>query len=185
MSNDEVTASDAEPVYPRPRRRATVAEAKAVAHPLRMRIIRLCGEQELTNKQLADRLGKSPGTILYHVRQLLDAGLLEPAPVRSGPSGALEKPYRSTGRTWWLDDPLSGSAASGAMLLQTFQEEAAEAGPEALRAISRFVLHLSDEDLARFERRLLAILDEYVETDAQRRDQPAYGGIVALHRLAD
>ena len=34
------------------------------------------------------------------------------------------------------------------------------------------------------DRRILAVLDEYVETDEQRRDQPAYGGIVVVHRLA-
>ena len=78
--------------YPRPRRQATVREAKALAHPLRVRILRQCRHRELTNKQLADRLDSSPGTVLYHVRQLVEAGLLEPAPVRTGESGALEKP---------------------------------------------------------------------------------------------
>ena len=65
-----------------------------------MRILRLCGLHEQTNKQLADRLGQDPGTVLYHVRQLLSAGFLEPAEIRTGESGALEKPYRSTGRSW-------------------------------------------------------------------------------------
>ncbi len=74
------------------RREATVREAKALAHPLRLRILRLCWQQELTNKQLADRLDRDPGTVLYHVRQLTEAGLLEPAPVRTGDTGALEKP---------------------------------------------------------------------------------------------
>ena len=32
---------------------------------------------------------------------------------------------------------------------------------------------------------LLAVLDEFIETDHERRDQPAYGGIVVLHRLRD
>src|SRR5687768_14537725 len=91
---------------PRTRRPATAKEAKALAHPLRLRILRLCLHQELTNKQLADRLGSDPGTVFYHVRQLVGAGLLQQAPVRTGASGALEKPYRSTGTTWWLDGPL-------------------------------------------------------------------------------
>src|SRR3954463_14704403 len=84
------------------RRPATPQELKAMSHPLRVRILRLCGENELTNKQLADRLRVAPGTVYYHVRQLVDAGFLEPAEVRTGESGALGKPYRSTGRTWWL-----------------------------------------------------------------------------------
>ena len=58
---------------------ASAREIKALAHPLRLRILRLCGLHELTNKQLADRLGQDPGTVLYHVRQLLSTGFLEPA----------------------------------------------------------------------------------------------------------
>ena len=58
------------------RRPATPQELKALSHPLRVRIVRLCGDRELTNKQLADRLGVDPGTAYYHVRQLVDAGFL-------------------------------------------------------------------------------------------------------------
>lgn len=47
---------------PRHRRPATPAEAKALGHPLRLRIMRLCLVEELTNKQLADRLDRDPGT---------------------------------------------------------------------------------------------------------------------------
>jgi DNA-binding transcriptional ArsR family regulator len=170
--------------YPRPRRPATVREAKALAHPLRVRILRLCGAQELTNKELADRLDKDPATVYYHVRQLVDAGLLLQAPVRTGASGALEKPYRSTGQTWWLDDPL-GQADPDAQLvpIEAFQDELREAGPDSLMAMARFMLHLSPEDVEELEQRILAILDEYIETDEQRRDQPAHGGMVVIHRL--
>jgi len=52
----------------RRRRRSTILQAKAASHPLRLRILRLCGQQPMTNKQLADRLGCQPGTTLYHVR---------------------------------------------------------------------------------------------------------------------
>src|SRR3979409_143879 len=92
---------------PLERREATVREAKALAHPLRLRILRMCWQQALTNKQLADRLDRDPGTVLYHVRQLAEAGLLEQAPVRTGDSGALEKPYRPNARSRGLDDPLN------------------------------------------------------------------------------
>ena len=51
-----------------------------MAHPLRLRILRMCGMQELTNKQLADRLDRDPGTVLYHLRQLTAVGLLEVGP---------------------------------------------------------------------------------------------------------
>src|SRR4029450_3955162 len=84
------------------RRRATILQAKAGSHPLRLRILRLGAQQPMPNKHPADRLHSHPGTTLYHVRLLVQAGLLEPAPIRTGTSGALEKPYRSTGQSWWL-----------------------------------------------------------------------------------
>ncbi|MFI6577869.1 ArsR/SmtB family transcription factor [Nocardiopsis sp. NPDC050513] len=176
------------PAGRRRRRPATVREAKALAHPLRVRILRLCLHRELTNKELADRLGTTPGTVLYHVRQLVDAGLLVAAPVRTGASGALEKPYRSTGETWWLslsdtEDESGGAPATAP--LAAFQEELDEAGPESVRAFARFVLHLSDEDVAELDRRIVAVLDEFVATDDERRDRPPYAGMFVLHRPAE
>lgn len=168
------------------RRPATVKEAKALANPVRVRMVRLCGEYELTNKQLADRLGIDPGTAHYHVKQLLDAGFLEPAGVRTGESGALEKPYRSTGRTWWLSDALAhADTAESFAPIDAFQQELAEAGPSSIATYARFSLHLSPDDVAEIDRRILAVLDEYVESDGQRVDRPVHGGIWLLHRSAD
>lgn len=166
----------------------TVLQAKAASHPLRLRILRLCGQQTLTNKQLADRLDCRPGTTLYHVRLLVEAGLLEAAPVRAGTSGALEKPYRSTGLSWWLsaetdDGEFEGERAQAP--IDAFWEELREAGPASVRTYARFMVHLSREEVRELDRRLLAVLDEYVNTDQERLDRPALGGIVVLHQLAD
>lgn len=166
------------------RREASALEAKALAHPLRLRILRLCWQQEFTNRQLADRLGRDPGTVLHHVRQLLDAGLLESAPVRTGDSGALEKPYRAKARSWWLDDPPNTAADAAFAPIDALQDELRAAGPGSVRTFVRFALHLSPEDASELDRRLLEIVNEYVVTDDQRRDQPAYGGILVLHQLA-
>ena len=192
-----MTREDPEPspsAVDRRRRRATVLQAKAASHPLRLRILRLCGQQALTNKQLADRLDRQPGTTLYHVRLLVEAGLLEPAPIRTGASGALEKPYRSTGQSWWLSaygdsddgEPYDDRDDERSLApIEAFQAELREAGPGSVRTFARFMLHLSEEDVRDLDRRLLAVLDEYIQTDHQRLDQPALGGIVVLHQLAD
>lgn len=165
---------------------ASAREVKALAHPLRLRILRLCGLHELTNKQLADRLGQDPGTTLYHVRQLLAAGFLEAATVRAGESGALEKPYRSTGRSWNLDTAISDAGPDGPLApVEAFREELAEAGPDALASLSRFVLHLSDADADDLIQRIQAVLNDYTDSDRRRLDQPAYGGIFVLHRSPD
>jgi hypothetical protein len=47
------------------------------------------------------------------------------------------------------------------------------------------VLHLSEEEVRELDRRLLAVLDQYIQTDHQRLDRPALGGIMVLHHLAD
>jgi DNA-binding transcriptional ArsR family regulator len=161
-------------------------EIKALAHPLRLRILRLCGLDELTNKQLADRLGHDPGTVLYHVRQLLASGFLEPAGVRTGVSGALEKPYRSSGRSWSLDTALHDAGPDGPLApLDALREELTEAGPGALADLSRFVLHLSPQDAEDLITRIDAVLSDYMDTDQQRSDERAYGGLFILHRTAD
>lgn len=183
MDNDD-TAADA-PASPRVRRPATIEEAKALAHPLRARILRLCGQRELTNKQLADRLERDPASVYYHVRLLVSAGLLEPAEVRTGESGALEKPYRSSGTSWWLSTEAHGADNdSGMAAVTAFSEELAESGPESIATLTRFALHLSEHELDELATRILAILDEYIDTDDQRQGQPVHGGVFVLHRLA-
>ncbi|MCO1660775.1 ArsR/SmtB family transcription factor [Pseudonocardia humida] len=168
-----------------PRRTATAREAKALSHPLRLRIMRLCWQQELTNKQLADRLDRDPGTVLHHVRQLLAAELLEQAPVRTGESGALEKPYRARPRTWWLDDPPGMPADTAFAPVEALHQELRAAGTGSVRMFARFALHLSADDAAELTRRIQAVLDEYIVSDAERADQPAHGGLVVLHELAE
>jgi DNA-binding transcriptional ArsR family regulator len=192
-----MTRQDPEPSVPAVdarRRRATILQAKAASHPLRLRILRLCGQRPLTNKQLADRLHTQPGTTLYHVRLLVEAGLLEPAPIRTGTSGALEKPYRGTGQSWWLSaygdtedgEPYDDRNDENSLAtIEAFQAELHEAGPGSVRTFARFMLHLSEEEVRELDRRLLAVLDEYIQTDHQRHDRAALGGIVVLHQLAD
>lgn len=168
------------------RRPATVEEAKALAHPLRLRILRLCALHDLTNKQLANRLEQDPGTVLYHVRQLVKAGFLQQVSVRTGESGALEKPYRSTNRSWWLSTSLDDADPDASLSpIEAFSDELREAGPESIQTFSRFALHLSTEDAEELDRRILAVLDGYVATDQDRQDQPVHGGIYVLHRLRD
>jgi hypothetical protein len=41
------------------------------------------------------------------------------------------------------------------------------------------------KDATELDRRIHAILDEYVATDDHRPGQPAHGGIIVLHQLAD
>ena len=165
---------------------ATAAQAKALASTTRLRILRLCLHDELTNQQLAIRLGCDPSTLHYHARILLDAGFLEHATPRHGARGALERPYRATGLSWTLDIGTEHSDATQAML-EAFGAELAEGGPESVASSSRFVLHLDEEARTELMERIQSILDEYAANDGQRRSagQPRLGGLFVLHRLVE
>ena len=165
------------------RRQATAEEAKAMAHPLRLRALRLCLDQELTNKELAELLGKDPGTLLHHVRILVNAGFLEAGETRHGAHGALEKPYRATGKSWTLNFEYPDEQDPGLSrpMLQAFLEELAEAGQGAMRNEARLGLTLGEDSLAEFERRLMALMDEFVERSPERGGTP-YSLYFAMHR---
>lgn len=167
----------------------TPEQIKAVANSLRLRILRLCNDREWTNKELADRLDRDPATILHHIRLLVDAGLLAPVGVRQGPSGALEKPYRSTGLSWHLafERPIEDEEEEGELaMLAAFRQELAEAGHDSIAEFTRFHLHLDEDSRHQLIGRLKDILDEYIEDDAARAGDgaPGYGGVFVLHRLA-
>src|ERR687883_1578716 len=91
-------------------------QLKALGHPLRLRVLEMLGAgeaQELTNRELAQRLGVDPGHLHFHVRMLLKAGLIELA--HNGGSGR-EKPYRAVARTFRVAPELL--ASTGARDLQ-------------------------------------------------------------------
>jgi DNA-binding transcriptional ArsR family regulator len=72
-------------------------QLKALGHPLRLRVLELLGEndEELTNRELAQRLDVDPGHLHFHVRTLLKAGLIQ----RVDGGHGREKPYRAVANT--------------------------------------------------------------------------------------
>lgn len=157
------------------RRPATDAEARALASGLRLRIIRLCADEPLTNREIADALGKNPATVLHHVRTLVDTGFLEAGEVRRGRRGAREIPYRSTGLSWSVQLP-PGPVNP---LLEAFLEDIQGLDPEHHGSI-RLGLRLQREDLVDFRRRLDDLLQEYAERPRDPDGEP-WSIFVALH----
>lgn len=170
----------------RDRKPATAAQAKALGSPVRLRILRLCLHDELTNKQLATRLDVDPSTLLYHARILVETGFLEHTDQRRGAGGSIEKPYRSTGLSWTLDLGTDQDDATQAML-DAFSAELTEAGVDSVASSARFVFHLDDAARSEMQERIGAILDEYEATDEERRkaNQPRFGGLFVLHHVVD
>src|SRR5207248_116787 len=95
----------------------TRAELRGLAHPLRLRILDLLGDEPATSSILARRLGESSGATSYHLRVLERAGWIEEdsergsgrerwwrraiLPPRLIPSGAEDPEGRALEATFW------------------------------------------------------------------------------------
>jgi DNA-binding MarR family transcriptional regulator len=151
------------------KRQASVEELRALTHPARWRILRLCVDQSLTNKQIAERMNMSPATTLRHVRALANAGFLASEPDRQGLRGSRERPYRATGRTWGLvavdlDEPELVQRMDLA-IIAAHRAELLEAGPDSSRDLSRGLMRLGPRSLAELRQRVEALLLEFVDRD--------------------
>ena len=155
---------------PSARRSPSEAEAKALASSTRFRILRLCLKEQLTNKEIANRLGANPATVLYHVRKLVSVGFLEAQEARSGPSGAYEVPYLATEKSWHLNLDSHDVGLRSAMI-GAFVDEVGQVPPSAEMAISRLGVRLTKAGHDRFLERVMELLEEL------RIDEPAEEGI--------
>ncbi|MGN9841811.1 ArsR/SmtB family transcription factor [Nonomuraea sp. H19] len=161
-------------------RPATEAEARALASAIRLRILRLCLDQALTNKEIAGRLGTNPATTLHHVRKLVGTGFLAAQPSRPGPRGSTEIPYRATGKSWEMDVRESGVTGANAAILDAFLEEVRLVDVEE-GEFTRLGLRLTAEGHAELLRRLREVLDDF-RMRQPAPDGEAYSLFLSLHR---
>ena len=160
-------------------RPATAEEARALANPLRLRILRLCLDRSMTNEELATRLDRDAGTVLHHVRILVAAGFLEADEERRGARGAIERPYRSTGKSWTLD---VGDAEPGMLaMVDAFRAELAENTADDVFMLTRMSVRLKPEAREAFAERIQALVTELHAADDPEGE--AHGMLVGLHRL--
>ncbi|QED50006.1 winged helix-turn-helix transcriptional regulator [Cytobacillus dafuensis] len=78
-------------------------QQKLISSPLRVKIIYLLDERPMTAKQVADELGKTAGSIHYHIQQLYNGGILEIEETREN-RGIIEKYYRARATHFHLVD---------------------------------------------------------------------------------
>jgi DNA-binding transcriptional ArsR family regulator len=151
---------------------------RALAHPLRLRILRLTLNQPMTNRQLAERLDRDPGTVLHHVRTLVRGGFIVAEPVREGRRGALERPYRATGKSWQVR--ITPSADHLVSVMDAVRDEILEAGADATLSSMRLGVRLLPEDLAELRRRIRQLGDDFVARD--HPDGEPVGILALAHR---
>lgn len=158
--------------------------AKALAHPLRVRILTSLHKGISSPNQLAQELGEPLGNVSYHVKTLLEFDCVEL--VKTEPRrGAVEHFYRATERAFFSDsdwEKIPASARkgiSGAVLEMIGQDstEALIAGTIDARSdshVSRTPLVLDEKGWSELNK----LLGETVEKAIQIQDE-------AAGRLAD
>jgi DNA-binding transcriptional ArsR family regulator len=105
--------------------------AKALAHPLRVRILTSLQKGISSPNQLAQELGEPLGNVSYHVKTLLEYDCVEL--VKTEPRrGAVEHFYRATERAFfsdadWAKIPSSARKGISGVILQSIGEDATKA----------------------------------------------------------
>ncbi len=161
------------------RRPADEAEAKAIASPLRLRILRVALHEPRTNKEIAETLDLNPATSLHHVRTLVETGFLIEQHPRRGARGSRERPYLASGKTWFLELGEVGRVEGQDLLLRTFLDDVAALPPGVLSS-SRLGFRLSAVDRERVLGRLEELLQEVATLPSDPEGEP-WGIYVGVH----
>ncbi|SMX80099.1 MULTISPECIES: ArsR/SmtB family transcription factor [unclassified Brevibacterium] len=156
------------------RRDATDSEAKALASSLRIRILRLCLDEALSNREIAEATDLNPATSLHHVRMLADTGFLEAQEPRRGRRGAREIPYLATGKSWFLN---TGDMTNE--MLDAFTAEFT-AAPYAERTMGRMAAMLTEDEVEEFRARIDALFEEF-RSRRKKPDATQWGLFIAMH----
>jgi len=138
-------------------------QLKALGHPLRVRVLEMLGQEgerewQLTNRELAQRLGVDPGHLHFHVRMLLNAGLIELVARDRG----REKPYRAVARHVRVAPELIATGAANdareAMLDQVHRGWAEFSGSGRFRS-AQLNVRLRPEDVRELFRQFVEAAD--------------------------
>lgn len=143
----------------------SVADLRALAHPLRLRMMELFAESPKTTKQVADMLGQPPTRLYHHVAALERSGLLVLKETRKN-RGTVEKWYAAVARQVRGTAAGKSAAARGArravaatVLEQAKQEVLAmPAGAKEAALLARLVVNTPRSQLAAIRKRLFGAI---------------------------
>jgi DNA-binding transcriptional ArsR family regulator len=153
---------------------------KAMSHPLRVRILAMLDERKASPNQLAGWLGASLGTVAYHVRTLLQLGLIELVD-ETRVRGAVEHHYRAVARptvsaeAWAEASPIAKQAAVGSSLevIGEYARLSAAAGgfDRSEAQLRRALLKLDAKGFAQLSKACETLLErvQKIEADAAKR----------------
>lgn len=146
---------------------------KALADPLRLRLVDWLMERPRSARELADCAGLPADRLYYHLAQLEQAGLIEVTEYRRLARGKAERVYAPAEAEPPGDDasPQETAAFLGSMLEATTMDitaafQAKQAGRRREVDLTRAALRLSDAALAELRGHLTQIAARYAEPDA-------------------
>jgi DNA-binding transcriptional ArsR family regulator len=159
---------------------------RALAHPIRLDLISLLRQGgPLTATQAGERIGESPSSCSFHLRQLAKYGLVEEA----GGGHGRERPWRATAISteWAARASDNETDAAGAMLSRVVIERYFESAlgwldrraseePEWVdaAAISDALVYMTAAELREVDQGIRGLLEPYLKR-LEAREPPAKG----------
>ncbi|HKV57358.1 MAG TPA: helix-turn-helix domain-containing protein [Ktedonobacteraceae bacterium] len=143
----------------------TFEQFKAISEPVRSRILGIIQNQPATAKQIADRLGATPGSIGHHLHVLEEAGLAQIV-ARRLVRGIVANYYTRTARIFQynLPDDVKGSVDASLEIMDKARDELAEAyttiKEDPYRCESFPHIRLSPERARYYSERIEALIDD-------------------------
>ena len=167
---------------------------RAVAHPVRLELIGLLRRSgPMTATQAAARIGESPASCSFHLRQLAKYGLVEEA----GGGRGRERPWRATASlTSWApagdEDHEEATGMLARVVVERYFEQTLEwldrrrSEPQEWAEVSEVgdrVLYATPAELAELDQRLGELLDPFIERLEDPSSRPDGARAVNLIRL--
>jgi len=147
---------------------------KALADPLRIRLVEWLMERPRSARELADCTGLPADRLYYHLGQLEQAGLIEVAEYRRLARGKAERVYAAAEAEPPGDDasPQETAAFLGSVLEATAMDitaafQAKQTGHRREVDVTRAALRLTDEALAELRGHLSQLATRFAEPDAE------------------
>jgi DNA-binding transcriptional ArsR family regulator len=162
----------------------TVQQFKAISDPIRSRILGIIQNQPATAKQIADRLGASPGAIGHHLHVLEAAGLAHIV-ARRLVRGIVANYYTRTARIFTYDLPreVTGDTSINLDIMAKAYEELAEAEANKEEDVHQCAgfphIRLSSERARYYSERLQALVDDILRETPDPNGK-VYGILVSM-----
>jgi DNA-binding transcriptional ArsR family regulator len=151
-------------------------QLRAIADPLRTRILEALVREPKTTSQLAELLGETNNKLHYHVHELERFGLIKLVEKRER-GGVLEKYYRAVARDYTIAPALLGTSSSSEVITiirdhfdqivqgiaQSLERIDPNVKPSVSLSINRDTLWMTEEEFQELVRQFDALIAPFLE----------------------